>query len=352
MPRKITPGKTPRISDHEAIKEAIHAKEAAQAATARADQLKQENALLHKERLAAVKQLETYLQIAESVPLFKLTHKAGKTDSLSVPVFLFSDWHIEEEIRPQQVRGKNEFNLEIADQRIQRLGNKAVEYALSRKSETDIPEVVVWLGGDFMSGYIHEELMTINQLSPPDAIIWVKSRISAILRHIASNFPKVRVVCNVGNHGRTTHKRWMHNGQRNSYEWLMYHVIADEMKASGVQNIEFFIPESYFAEFSVFETAVRTHHGDNVMYGGGVGGPSIPINKAIAAWDVAEQVDIDYFGHLHTFIDHHRWCMNGSLIGYSPYSVAIKAKYQRPLQVVDFIHHRVGRTDTIKVYLD
>lgn len=352
MPKDLNRNPGVRLTDHEAISEAVRAKEAERAMKSRLDQVMRENVLLHTERKLAVEQLDTYLQVSEDVPLFKLAHKAGKNDSFSVPVFLWSDWHVEEEIKTQQVRGKNAFNLEIADQRIQRLGNKSVEYALSRKSETDIPEAVIWLGGDFMSGYIHEELMTVNQLSPPDAILWVKARLTALIIHVAQNFPKVRVVCNVGNHGRTTKKMWQHNGQRNSYEWLMYHVIADEMRASKINNVEFFIPESYFAEFSIFETSVRTHHGDAVMYQGGVGGPSIPINKAIAAWDVAEQVDIDYFGHLHTFIDHHRWCMNGSLIGYSPYSVSIKAKYQRPLQVVDFIHHRVGRTDTIKVYLD
>ena len=88
------------------------------------------------------------------------------------------------------------------------------------------------------------------------------------------------------------------------------------------------------------------------MFGGGIGGPSIPINKAISAWNIAETVAYDYFGHLHQFLDHHKWLLNGSLIGYSPFAVAIKGGYQRPIQVVDFIHHRVGRTDAIKVYLD
>lgn len=341
------------ISDSDAIAELVKAKDAASSARAQLKTIKKELKALRDERNEVQAQLDTYLAIKEETPLFELPKISKKsTDAVSVPIFVWSDWHCEEEIRPEQVRGKNKFDLEEADRRIQRLGNKSVEYALSRKDDVDIPEAIVWLGGDFITGYIHEEFMPSNQLSPVDAVRWVKSRIRALIEHVAQNFPKVRVICNVGNHGRTTKRKWISNAQRNSYEWLMYHDLADLSKAAGIDNVEFFIPESYFAECNIFGFPVRFHHGDAVMYSGGVGGPSIPINKAIAEWNVAETVSFDYFGHLHQFIDHHQWLLNGSLIGYSPFSIAIKGKFQRPLQVVDFIHHRVGRTDAIKVYLD
>lgn len=342
-----------RLTSDEAIGELVKAKDAAMAAEAIVKQFRKENAALRAQRDEAIGQLDTYLAIRREAPLFKLSKPSKKsTDSLSVPIFIWSDWHCEEEIKPDQVRGLNSFNLDIASERIDRLGNKSVAYAISRKSEVDIPEAIVWLGGDFLTGYIHEEFMPSNQLSPPDAILWVKSRLRALIEYVAQNFPKVRVVCNVGNHGRTTKKKWISNSTRNSFEWLMYHCLADEFRLSTFNNVEFFIPDAYFAECNLFDFPIRFHHGDHVMYKGGVGGPSIPINKAISEWNVAERVAYDYFGHLHQFIDHHQWLLNGSLIGYSPFSIAIKGKFQRPLQVVDFVHHRVGRTDAIKVYLD
>lgn len=353
MPDEIELSDVSAITSNEAIAEVVRAKDAEAAARAEAKQLKKENALLRQQKAEAREQLDSYLQITDDVPLFEIGKRkktGSKADTLAVPIFLWSDWHCEENVDPGEVRGKNEFNLTIADERIDRLGNKSVEYVKSRESEMDIPEAIVWLGGDFISGYIHEELQQVNELSPPQAILWVKSRIKGLIDYVAREFPKVRVVCNVGNHGRTTRQKMIHGGQRNNFEWLMYHCLAEEFK--GNDKVEFFIPEAYFAEFTIFDFKIRTHHGDNLLYSGGIGGPSISINKAILNWDISDQCDFDYFGHLHQFLDHYRWVMNGSLIGYGPYSVAIKAGFQRPIQTVDFIHNAHGRTDTLKVYVD
>lgn len=349
MPKEI---KGKLVSDDEAIEEVVKANEKLAQAKSELKLIKKEAETLRELKLKAEEELDTFLSIKQQTPAFTIGKSASKKEknSLAVPLFLWSDWHVEEVVSPSTVGGKNEFDLGVAEKRIQQLGEKSIEYALSRSDEVDIPEAVVWLGGDFMTGYIHEEMMPSNLLSPVETVLWVKPKIRALIEEVANAFGKVKVVCNVGNHGRTNKKKWTHNANRNSYEWLMYHVLADEMRDN--KNITFVIPDGYFCEFDVFGYKVRTHHGDSVMYWGGVGGPSISINKAVANWDVAEQFDYDYFGHLHQFIDHQRWVMNGSLIGYTEFSIKIKAKFQKPLQVVDFIHAKHGRTDTLKVYLD
>lgn len=333
------------------IAQLVAVQEQFQALKSSHERTKKENEFLRKQKALADERLETYLSISESTPLFEILPDESTNDSLSVPIFLASDWHCEEEVRPETVRGLNEYNLDIAHDRIQRYWSKSVEFALDRKAHTDIPYAIIWLGGDFITGHIHEELTQVTALAPPEAILWVKKRIIAGINYVLQNFPAVHVVCNTGNHGRTTRKPITSGlSQRNSFEWLMYHVIADEF--SNNPKITFHIPESYFAEFQVFDFKLRTHHGDNLLYKGGVGGPAIPVNKAIAEWNVADRVDYDYFGHLHQFIDHHSWTINPSLIGYSPFSIDIKGRFQRPMQLVDFIHHKHGRTDLIKLYLD
>lgn len=83
-------------------------------------------------------------------------------------VVLASDWHVEEEVDPESIAGRNQYNLEIAEQRIDRFFNSIIWNVQHQRSSKHlaIRDMVLWLGGDLMSGYIHEELQEGNQLSP------------------------------------------------------------------------------------------------------------------------------------------------------------------------------------------
>jgi hypothetical protein len=77
-------------------------------------------------------------------------------------------------------------------------------------------------------------------------------------------------------------------------------------------------------------------------YGGGVGGITIPVNKSIAQWNKAHRVDLDVFGHFHTRFDGGNFIANGSLIGYNPFSIAIKASFERPSQTFFLVNREYG----------
>lgn len=245
-----------------------------------------------------------------------------------------TDWHIEERIDRPTVNGLNEYNLEIADARIRRLWEKSCYLLDHARGISDVRDVVLWLGGDFISGYIHEELQEANYLSPTQATFRAQSRIASGIEHILEHggIKSVRVVCNYDNHSRTTIKKRVSTGHANSFAWLIYKNLEERYKDRGWKNVSFEISESYHALCQIQDRRFRFHHGDAIRYGGGVGGISIPVNKAIAQWNKAAPADFDIFGHWHQFKREWHWLACGSLIGHGPYSIAIKADYQPPTQ--------------------
>jgi hypothetical protein len=77
---------------------------------------------------------------------------------------------------------------------------------------------------------------------------------------------------------------------------------------------------------------VRLHHGHGLNYGGGVGGLTIPVNKAISQWNKGVKANLDVFGHFHTSLNFNNFVSNGSLIGYNAYALRIKADFEKPTQ--------------------
>ena len=83
-----------------------------------------------------------------------------------------------------------------------------------------------------------------------------------------------------------------------------------------------------------------------------MGGITIPVNKSIAQWDKVSAADFDIFGHWHTFLlGYPKWISCGSLMGYSEYSVEIKAEFQHPTQTFIAIDKAKGLTLAIPIFL-
>jgi len=261
-----------------------------------------------------------------------------------------SDWHVEETVEGKSINNLNEFNLDIAEERINRFFRAILRLTEIERHGTKIDQLVVAFLGDMMTGYIHEELQESNGLSPTQTILWLRKRIVAGLRLLLKEggFKRIVAPCCYGNHGRTTKKSRHATGAANSYEWMMYHVLKDD-----VPEIEWAIADGYHLLLDVNGRVIRFHHGDNVMYQGGIGGLTIPMEKAIAAWNRGRETApyLDVFGHHHTAMQNPRFISNGSLIGYGAYSLAIKAGYELPSQTYFLIDNEKGRTGTFPIFL-
>lgn len=261
-------------------------------------------------------------------------------------VVLASDWHVEEEVDPETIAGRNEYNLEIAARRIDRFFDAIawnIEHHRSSRHLT-VRDLVLWLGGDLMSGYIHEELMEGNQLSPVETCLWLQPRLRGGIKMLLDQLDLASLVipCSYGNHGRTTPKRRVATGAENSYEWGMYHNLASHFEDDS--RVRFEITRSGHQYVSVYDFKLHFHHGDDVQFQGGVGGIGIPLNKAVDAWNDDIRCDIHNIGHWHQLKTFGAANVNGSLIGFNAYAKSIKARFEEPRQAFYLVDANRGQS--------
>lgn len=266
-------------------------------------------------------------------------------------IMICSDWHVEEEVNPKTINGLNTYTLAIASQRINTVFRRFLMMTDVARAMCTIDTCVIALLGDFISGYIHPELVETNLLSPTEATLFVQDHIVNGIRFLRKEggFKEIIVPTCYGNHGRTTDKRRCASAYANSYEWLMYKTLEKYVKEPG---LTWKVENGYHNWLNIQGYDVRFHHGDELKYQGGVGGITIPINKAIAQWNKVQWADYDYFGHLHQYFNVPRWCCNSSLIGYGAYALSIKAEYEVPSQTISVISKKRGKVLNERLFCD
>lgn len=298
-----------------------------------------------EQQIAALTQLGSQ----QSAPIVAPKGRGEGKRRLATPVMLLSDWHVEEPVHPEQVNGLNEYNLEIAERCIERCADGFAW--LTRDPRFEMREAIVWLGGDLFSGYIHEELMEQNFLSPVEACVWLQERIGKMLRRILAetSFERIIVPCNDGNHGRLTRKIRVATRTANSLEWLLYKTLAE--KFADEPRLHFQIADGEWNFVDVFEHTIGFFHGDSVRYQGGVGGLLIPMRKALNEMRKYRKVDSFAFGHFHQYMPLLEMTANGSMIGLGPYSMSIKATPEPRQQAFFLIDSAKGKCMQTPIWL-
>lgn len=308
-----------------------------------------------KDALTLAAGLERQMQMLAEMPKVPAIQQfasipKGKSRGVAV-VVPATDWHVEERIELETTNGKNEFNLDVAEDRIKQFYQKVLRLIDWQNHLAPVVEIWHPLLGDLLSGHIHEDLVESNSLSPTEACVFLQEMIcSGIDFWLKKTKLPIFIPTCVGNHGRTTPKKRIKTSCRNSFEWLLYTTLAKYYAKN--RRVHWSVGRGYHNTVEIMGRKVRFHHGDNLRYQGGVGGISIPVNKAIAQWDKVEVVDFDVFGHWHTYLTNYpKWVACGSLMGYSEYSVAIKAEFQHPTQTFMVIDRNYGMTLSTPIFL-
>lgn len=297
-------------------------------------------------RVAFVEEIQPH---ADGRAIERLRKGSGGESSA---VLVLTDWHVEETVDPATVNGANEYNLKIAEKRAKKVFQKAVELIEFARGFTKINELVVPLLGDFLTGYIHEELEESNSLSPTQACLFIEDLLMEGFDLLLRECKVKRIIvptCH-GNHGRTTKKKRISTSHKNSFEWLMYQQMARYHRREP--RVEWKIGNAYHNWLTVQGHDVRLHHGDAIRYGGGIGGISIPVNKKVAAWNQRQRAAVDFFGHWHQYHDWGPWVSCNCLIGYSAYAMEIGAEWQPPSQTFAVVSRKHGRVLTMQVHCE
>lgn len=293
--------------------------------------------------------LDTVLRLQDNFKMGTLKIKSEPNAHEATAIALASDWHSEEPVNPNQVNGLNAFDLRIFEDRAKAFFNNLITLVRKEQRAVTINNLVLWLGGDFITGSIHDDTSFQNQLGPVDALINVQQVIGNGINTLLEALPEVKLTipCSVGNHSRMTKKQMIKSEQENSLEALMYRSLAQLFEGRA----QVIVPQGYHTYLDIHGFVVRFHHGHNIQYQGGIGGITVPVNKAISGWNRSRTAYLDCFGHFHQRFDGGNFLANGSLIGYSEYALAIKAAYEPPQQqfaLIDSVH---GKTVVAPILL-
>lgn len=261
-------------------------------------------------------------------------------------VALFSDAHIEETVIPESVNFLNEYNIEIAEKRIENyFRNLAACLA-----QDEVNELIFASLGDTISGYIHQELEQTNQMTPLEATLKAQSLIYSGLKYLCENenlpkLKKIRFIGIVGNHSRVTKKIQHNNGYKMSYEWMMYQNIKKQCELTNLP-IEFYIPESELAIVNTVDDKVFIFaHGFQIKSGGTgtICGIYPALNRLCLKYQKVFHQDMLFIGHFHSSVNTPNAVVNGSIIGYNSFALSNAFDAEQPSQQFIVYDTNIGR---------
>ena len=306
----------PRIAKLEeaiikARRERDQARRGQRAAAARADRA--ENTL---------DKVEAGLALTPKPPKWAQPTKKAKRGSEAIVCTMLSDAHFDEVVNPEEVNGMNAYNREIAVLRLKRYFSKVAALPHHYLAGPSYKGAVIFMGGDMLSGDIHDELAQSNESTPIGTCLFWSEQIAAGVRMLAEVYPHVHVVSVCGNHGRRTPRERMKMRAIDNFDFLLAQLSA--RGTADVPNVTWDIPSEADVRFDVYSTRYLLTHG-NLGFGGG--GGVAGIWPAIARGyikrrerDAENPFDVLLCGHWHQMKWGGQFIVNGSLKGMDEYA--------------------------------
>lgn len=276
------------------------------------------------------------------------TIQAPKANSSpGVPTLFLSDFHWGERVNPSEIEGANEFNLAIARRRLAHTVQTAVHLLGIVDPKMRYPGIVLPLGGDMITGNIHDELVATNELQTMPTVLDLYGYLIATITALLGVFENVFVPCVGGNHGRDTRKTWSKLRNHTSFDWLLYQFLAKHFE--GNKRVRFHIPDGSDAHYRIFSTRYLLTHGDQFRGGDSIIGPIGPLTrgnqkKQARNQAISREYDVMLAGHWHQYIHLERLIVNGALKGYDEYAYQGNFGFEPPRQALWITHPRYGIT--------
>jgi len=314
---------------------------------------KDRDALTEESIRRAILQMKQRVDMLDPPPW--LLQASAVSKSPGVPTLFLSDLHWGEKVEPSQINGVNRYSVKIAHKRMEALAEGAVRLLGILSPAMDYPGIVVPLGGDMISGNIHDELTATNELNSMDSVLDLFTVLAGFLEGMAARFSKVFCPCVTGNHGRDTHKIWNKDRHKTSFDWLLYCFLAKRFEND--RRVSFYIPDGPDAYFRIFGHRYLLTHGDQFRGGDGMIGALGPIirgdhKKRSRNAQIAMDYDTMLLGHWHQYIHLTRLIVNGSLKGYDEYAYNNNFGFEAPQQALWITHPRHGITYRSPVYVE
>lgn len=273
--------------------------------------------------------------------------KAGVVACLAL-----NDLHLDEVVDPAQINGYNAFDRDIAQIRLKCLGERTIDLLHNYVGGVRITGLVIFMGGDNISGNIHEELRETNVATVMQTVVYWVPQLAALIGMFAEELASVHLVCVPGNHDRNSRKPVHKNRVQDSFDWIIYHWLADHFK--NTPNVTFQISDSPDANIDVLGTKFLLTHGDQFRGGSGISGSLSPLllgqhRKTRREQAMGRSFDHLVMGHFHQYFAGKGLIMSGALKGYDEFAFNCNFEPERPSQALWIVSPKHGVTMHIPV---
>lgn len=291
--------------------------------------------------------LANALQVMAYKPtIYEMNPSLNTKTGNATAFLLLSDVHCDELVPKHKVNGLNEHTPEISRKRVSTIFDRALRFIRVDRHETNVDNLVVWLGGDFFtSSMMHDASVAFP---PITAVMFAQDMIVSGLSFLLlnENKLKIHVVCSVGNHSRLSGSMKKVNAaieQELSLEWMMYHAIKAIFAKE--KRITFQLDNSYHSYLKCYGKTIRFNHGHmGWRYNDGMGGVHGPLWKVLSQrWNNQVFAHLTCQGHYHQYTPAalgRPYIVNGSTIGVSPYSLSFGK--EPPAQAYFLVHSKYG----------
>lgn len=314
-----------------------------------ASSLRSENADLREELLQAQDIRSAILGLGPPAIARVGMNKLPKLGKNNRSVLLHvSDIQYGELIKGAEVDWVNSYSVDIANARIDRLFDMFGRLCTDHWHGPPPVDIHICLGGDMVSGALHEELAKTDELPELPAAKAVAARLAGNIRKLRDRLDRpVRLYSVPGNHGRLTHKPESKGHVMNNLDTLVAWFI--EAALSQDKDVSVSYSESVDALFNIFNFPFLLTHGDRMGGKGGTGhiGPIAPISKGHQKlfMDAAARGTSVYkilTGHYHTAAETSWGFANSALAGWSQFARDLRLKAEPATQNMFVIHPEHG----------
>lgn len=288
------------------------------------------------------------------------TEETTRAGEHGVPSVLATDWHTGETINERLIGGVNRYNRSIQEDRVRLLALNGVEMLTKHTTNPRYPGMVLAVGGDMVSGGIHEELAVTNWCDLRDAVRITARMLCGVITAFAEKVtPNVLVPMVSGNHGRLTkftqHKRRVGT----SADAMIYDAVAEHFHRD--RSITCAIAEGVSLRYRIFDHRYLLLHGDKDSIGqkGGDGiigaiGPLMRGKKSLRARnaEIGQDFDTLVAGHWHFRYPIPGLIVGQALKGYDELAWGWGLPFGEPTQELWFTHPSRGVTSHHPIFLE
>lgn len=303
-------------------------------------------ALLKRDKRDALKEIKELREVLAAISVVEGNHAKAPSWAVKkrrggqhkgIVCHILSDLHLDEIVAPEEVEGLNAYSRGIALSRLERDVERAILLCRDYISGLQYDGMFLFLLGDLISGWIHEELNETNECPMLETIEFWLDPLSSAIGAFADEFKKVHVVGVVGNHGRTTRKPRAKQRVTTNMDWLIYRMLARDFRNDS--RVTFQVPYSADTTVTVYDTEFLATHGDQFRGGSGISGVLAPLmtgtyRKSRRAMMTDRMFDYIVMGHWHQYNQFKNIIVNGSTKGFDEYSYVSNFEYEPPQQAL------------------